>query len=71
MNFIVSQYCSQEKYCKTIVCDSFILDKESATEFTLSGDVQFRDLKQNAAVGSNNTHKQHARADKKTHHINH
>ncbi|XP_034388003.1 integrin alpha-M isoform X2 [Cyclopterus lumpus] len=44
-----SEYCSPEKYCKIIVCDSFILEKESPTEFTLSGDVQFRDLKQHAA----------------------
>ncbi|KAM7393612.1 hypothetical protein PAMP_020470 [Pampus punctatissimus] len=44
-----SAYCSQEKYCKIIVCDSFILDKESTTEFRLSGEVQFRDLKQLAA----------------------
>ncbi|XP_037617269.1 integrin alpha-D isoform X1 [Sebastes umbrosus] len=44
-----SEYCSPEKYCRMIVCDSFILERESPTEFTLSGDVQFKDLKQNAA----------------------
>ncbi|KAM6941946.1 integrin alpha-L [Lycodopsis pacificus] len=44
-----SEYCSPEKYCKIIVCDSFVLENESPTEFTLSGDVQFRDLKQHAA----------------------
>ncbi|XP_068444941.1 integrin alpha-D [Clinocottus analis] len=44
-----SEYCSPEKYCKIIVCESFTLEKESPTEFTLSGDVQFRDLKQHAA----------------------
>ncbi|XP_029293609.1 integrin alpha-X [Cottoperca gobio] len=43
------KYCSPEKYCKVIVCDSFILDNDSPTELTLSGDVQFRDLKQQAA----------------------
>ncbi|XP_070775265.1 integrin alpha-L [Enoplosus armatus] len=46
---IQSEYCSPEKYCKIVVCDSFILDKESATEFILLGEVQFRDLKQRAA----------------------
>ncbi|XP_044044756.1 integrin alpha-D [Siniperca chuatsi] len=44
-----SEYCSAEKYCKSIVCDSFILDKQSATEFALLGEVEFRDLKQYAA----------------------
>ncbi|XP_068607014.1 integrin alpha-D [Brachionichthys hirsutus] len=44
-----SEYCSTEKYCKIVACDSFILDKESTTEFLFSGDVHFRDLKQNAA----------------------
>lgn len=33
-----------------MVCDSFILDKESSTEFKLTGHVQFKDLKQRAAV---------------------
>ncbi|XP_019121695.1 integrin alpha-L [Larimichthys crocea] len=37
----MSEYCSPEKHCQKIVCDNFILDKESATEFRLSGDVQF------------------------------
>ncbi|KAI3352734.1 hypothetical protein L3Q82_019312 [Scortum barcoo] len=41
-----SEYCSPEKYCTAIICDSFILDKASATEFTLLADVQFKDLKQ-------------------------
>ncbi|XP_073333208.1 integrin alpha-L-like [Pagrus major] len=44
-----SEYCSPEKYCKNIACGSFILDKESSTEIRLSGDVQFKDLKQHAA----------------------
>ncbi|XP_030280862.1 integrin alpha-L-like isoform X2 [Sparus aurata] len=44
-----SEYCSSEKYCKRMVCDSFILDKESSTEFKLTGHVQFKDLKQRAA----------------------
>uniref|UniRef100_UPI0037E83128 integrin alpha-L n=1 Tax=Semicossyphus pulcher TaxID=241346 RepID=UPI0037E83128 len=43
---IQSEYCSVEKYCKIIKCDSFILEKESTVEFILSGDVQFKDLKQ-------------------------
>uniref|UniRef100_A0A3Q3VZT2 VWFA domain-containing protein n=1 Tax=Mola mola TaxID=94237 RepID=A0A3Q3VZT2_MOLML len=46
---MTSEYCSQEKNCKLIVCDTFILEKESTTEFRLSGDVQFRHLKQRAA----------------------
>ncbi|CAK6975744.1 integrin alpha-D [Scomber scombrus] len=33
---------------KMIMCDSFILDGESATEVILSGDVQFRGLKEKA-----------------------
>ncbi|XP_070684031.1 integrin alpha-X [Pempheris klunzingeri] len=44
-----SKYCAPGNDCKVIVCDSFILDKESATEFHLLGDVHFKDLKQNAA----------------------
>ncbi|XP_051241527.1 integrin alpha-D isoform X2 [Dicentrarchus labrax] len=43
-----SEHCSPETHCKRIVCNSFILDKESATEFQLSGDVQFKDLKHQA-----------------------
>ncbi|KAI4832766.1 hypothetical protein KUCAC02_015715 [Chaenocephalus aceratus] len=44
-----SENCSPEEQCKVISCDSFILEKESPTEITLIGDVQFRDLKQHAA----------------------
>ncbi|KAM8878943.1 integrin alpha-L [Spinachia spinachia] len=44
-----SEYCSPEKYCKVIVCNRFILEEESSIEFTLSGDVQFKDLQQHAA----------------------
>ncbi|XP_071359889.1 integrin alpha-M [Trachinotus anak] len=40
-----SENCLPEKHCKIIECDTFILDKESTTEFTLSGYAQFRDLK--------------------------
>ncbi|XP_037328342.2 integrin alpha-D [Pungitius pungitius] len=43
-----SEYCSTEKSCKMIVCDRFILN-EFPVEFTLSGDVQFKDLQQHAA----------------------
>uniref|UniRef100_A0A3B4X2Q3 Integrin alpha-M-like n=1 Tax=Seriola lalandi dorsalis TaxID=1841481 RepID=A0A3B4X2Q3_SERLL len=42
---MTSDYCSPEKHCKMIMCDTFILDKESTTEFTLSGEVQFRNFK--------------------------
>ncbi|KAG7238179.1 hypothetical protein INR49_031163 [Caranx melampygus] len=41
----ISEYCLPEKSCKLIQCDYFTLDKESTTEFTLSGDVQFKHLK--------------------------
>lgn len=58
------QYCSPEKYCKIIVCDIFILDKESATELSLSGDVHFGDPKQLAAVCRNITHKHHTHTDR-------
>ncbi|XP_059199834.1 integrin alpha-M-like [Centropristis striata] len=44
-----SEYCSPEKYCKVIVCDSFTLERYTTVELTLSGDVHFRDLKQQAA----------------------
>ncbi|XP_031140267.1 integrin alpha-D isoform X2 [Sander lucioperca] len=44
-----SEYCSPEKKCKVIVCDSFILERESPTEITLSGHVHFKDLNQHAA----------------------
>ncbi|KAK5866566.1 hypothetical protein PBY51_020749 [Eleginops maclovinus] len=44
-----SKYCSTQKQCKVILCDSFTLEKDSPTEITLIGDVQFRDLKKYAA----------------------
>ncbi|TKS69297.1 Integrin alpha-L CD11 antigen-like family member A [Collichthys lucidus] len=47
-NDTMSEYCSPEKHCQKIVCDNFILDKESATEFRLSGDVQFIHPKERA-----------------------
>uniref|UniRef100_A0A4W6DAS3 VWFA domain-containing protein n=1 Tax=Lates calcarifer TaxID=8187 RepID=A0A4W6DAS3_LATCA len=40
--------CSPEKYCKTVRCDTFILEKESDVEVKLSAHVQFRDLKERA-----------------------
>ncbi|CAJ1053080.1 LOW QUALITY PROTEIN: integrin alpha-M [Xyrichtys novacula] len=42
------KYCSTEKYCKSIKCDNFILEKESAVEFVLSGDIQFINIEQHA-----------------------
>lgn len=63
----VLQYCSQNQSCKMIVCDSFILDKESSTEFVLLGEVQFRNLKERAAVRNNNTHKQHPQTENTSH----
>uniref|UniRef100_A0A8D3AGY5 VWFA domain-containing protein n=1 Tax=Scophthalmus maximus TaxID=52904 RepID=A0A8D3AGY5_SCOMX len=43
-----SEHCPPGEHCKTIACDTFILDKASATEFMLSGLVQFKDLKKQA-----------------------
>lgn len=48
----VLQYCLPDKSWKMIQCDFFTLDKESTTEFTLSGDVQFKHLKVYAEVCS-------------------
>ncbi|XP_061536738.1 integrin alpha-D isoform X2 [Phycodurus eques] len=45
---IHSEYCSPEKYCKIIECDTYILEKESSTEFILSGDIKFSHLAQRA-----------------------
>lgn len=39
-----SEYCTPERHCKYIVCDTFLLENASAVEFTLSGEVQFKDL---------------------------
>ncbi|KAF7666949.1 hypothetical protein LDENG_00083350 [Lucifuga dentata] len=45
---VTSDYCSPEKNCKSIRCDTFILDSYPA-EFILSGEAEFQDLKQQAA----------------------
>ncbi|XP_061686595.1 integrin alpha-D isoform X2 [Syngnathoides biaculeatus] len=45
---IHSEYCSPEKYCKIIECDTYILEKESSTEFILSGDIKFSNLAERA-----------------------
>uniref|UniRef100_A0A4W5N6G7 Uncharacterized protein n=1 Tax=Hucho hucho TaxID=62062 RepID=A0A4W5N6G7_9TELE len=42
------QYCSPEKYCKSIECESFLLDKFLTVTFVLSGNVSFKDLDQHA-----------------------
>uniref|UniRef100_A0A3Q3MM12 Integrin alpha-L-like n=1 Tax=Labrus bergylta TaxID=56723 RepID=A0A3Q3MM12_9LABR len=44
-----TEYCSPDKHCKMVKCDSFILEKESAVEIELLGDVQFRNLQEHAA----------------------
>uniref|UniRef100_A0A8C7CGS8 Zmp:0000001082 n=1 Tax=Oncorhynchus kisutch TaxID=8019 RepID=A0A8C7CGS8_ONCKI len=41
-------YCSPEKYCKSIECESFLLDKFLTVTFVLSGNVSFKDLDQHA-----------------------
>ncbi|XP_008292527.1 integrin alpha-X [Stegastes partitus] len=43
-----SEHCPPENACKAVVCDTFILEKNSRAEFQLLGDVQFRNLKQQA-----------------------
>ncbi|XP_061882703.1 integrin alpha-D isoform X1 [Entelurus aequoreus] len=45
---MISESCLPEQECKTVQCDSFLLNKESSTEFMLSADIQFRDLQQRA-----------------------
>lgn len=39
-----SEYCTPERHCKYVVCDTFLLDNGSAVEFTLSGEAQFKNL---------------------------
>uniref|UniRef100_A0A3Q1EBY7 Integrin alpha-L-like n=1 Tax=Acanthochromis polyacanthus TaxID=80966 RepID=A0A3Q1EBY7_9TELE len=39
-------HCPPEHACKVIKCDTFVLEKNSAVEFRLLGDVQFKDLQQ-------------------------
>uniref|UniRef100_A0A8C7P3G1 VWFA domain-containing protein n=1 Tax=Oncorhynchus mykiss TaxID=8022 RepID=A0A8C7P3G1_ONCMY len=46
----VLQYCSPEKYCKSIECESFLLEKFLTVTFVLSGNVSFKDLDQHARV---------------------
>uniref|UniRef100_A0A8C7P674 VWFA domain-containing protein n=1 Tax=Oncorhynchus mykiss TaxID=8022 RepID=A0A8C7P674_ONCMY len=46
----VLQYCSSEKYCKSIECESFLLEKFLTVTFVLSGNVSFKDLDQHARV---------------------
>ncbi|XP_022049037.1 integrin alpha-D [Acanthochromis polyacanthus] len=43
-----SKHCPPEHACKVIKCDTFVLEKNSAVEFRLLGDVQFKDLQQKA-----------------------
>uniref|UniRef100_A0A8C7INE1 VWFA domain-containing protein n=1 Tax=Oncorhynchus kisutch TaxID=8019 RepID=A0A8C7INE1_ONCKI len=45
-------YCSPEKYCKSIECESFLLEKFLTVTFVLSGNVSFKDLNQHARVCS-------------------
>uniref|UniRef100_A0A674DV26 Integrin alpha-L-like n=1 Tax=Salmo trutta TaxID=8032 RepID=A0A674DV26_SALTR len=46
----VLQYCSPEKYCKSIECESFLLKKLLTVTFVLSGNVSFKDLDQHIDV---------------------
>ncbi|XP_071772136.2 integrin alpha-X [Centroberyx gerrardi] len=44
-----SGYCASDEYdCKSITCESFTLEKYSTALFILSGEVEFKDLKQHA-----------------------
>ncbi|XP_052346502.1 integrin alpha-L-like isoform X2 [Oncorhynchus keta] len=43
-----TEYCSPEKYCKSIECESFLLEKFLTVTFVLSGTVSFKDLDQHA-----------------------
>ncbi|XP_029004008.1 integrin alpha-D [Betta splendens] len=43
-----STFCSSEQHLQVIKCDTFTLRKESWIEIKLSGDVQFKDLKEQA-----------------------
>uniref|UniRef100_A0A674DUQ0 Integrin alpha-L-like n=1 Tax=Salmo trutta TaxID=8032 RepID=A0A674DUQ0_SALTR len=43
-----TEYCSPEKYCKSIECESFLLKKFLTVTFVLSGNVSFKDLDQHA-----------------------
>uniref|UniRef100_A0A667Y0X9 VWFA domain-containing protein n=1 Tax=Myripristis murdjan TaxID=586833 RepID=A0A667Y0X9_9TELE len=44
-----SELCSSDKHgCKSIMCESFVLDKYSTSTFILTGEVTFKDLKQHA-----------------------
>lgn len=47
------QFCPQGRSCALISCDTFILEKESATRFKLSGEMHFKDLRHLAEVGVN------------------
>uniref|UniRef100_A0A667Y979 VWFA domain-containing protein n=1 Tax=Myripristis murdjan TaxID=586833 RepID=A0A667Y979_9TELE len=41
------ELCSSDKHgCKSIMCESFVLDKYSTSTFILTGEVTFKDLKQ-------------------------
>ncbi|CAN9510825.1 unnamed protein product [Ophioblennius macclurei] len=44
-----NQFCSEEKHCIVITCDTFALRWANPAHFTLSGDVSFRELETLAA----------------------
>ncbi|KAJ8002029.1 hypothetical protein DPEC_G00175560 [Dallia pectoralis] len=43
-----TEFCSPEKNCKSIKCESFILEQSLTVTFKLSGSVAIKDLKQHA-----------------------
>uniref|UniRef100_A0A8C5D3K5 Integrin alpha-X-like n=1 Tax=Gouania willdenowi TaxID=441366 RepID=A0A8C5D3K5_GOUWI len=49
MENVENQHCLPENSSVVIKCDSFVLKNSSAVEFTLLGDVHFRDLELHAA----------------------
>ncbi|KAL1006020.1 hypothetical protein UPYG_G00066870 [Umbra pygmaea] len=40
-----TEFCSPDKYCKSIECDSFLLEKHTTVTFKLLGNVSFEGLK--------------------------
>ncbi|XP_076001835.1 integrin alpha-L [Genypterus blacodes] len=47
---VTSAYCSPERNCKSILCDTLTLESYSDLEFTLSGEGEFKDLEQRGGI---------------------
>lgn len=46
---VKSKYCTPERKCTFIICDTFILKSATAVEFEFSAEAQFKDLDQHAS----------------------